>query len=286
MDNLIIGRHFSIEKGIDFSIRAAKESGCNILQIFCQNPKGLSGPSKNTLNSIDKIKIALNETNIIIVSHSPYCINLAKDPDEYPKMYQCLLKDLLFSDSIGSIGSVVHMGKYVKLTPEEGLSNMKKSISKVLMEYSGTSQMLLETPCHQGTELCNTIEEIAELYHSFTEEEQNKIGFCIDTCHVFAAGYDFRSKETVQEYFQKFNELIGPNKIKLIHYNDSKTECNSHKDRHENIGEGYIGNVELGGKLDGLKEVIIYARDNKIPVTLETPVNELFKEEIQLVKTF
>ena len=78
MDNLIIGRHFSIEKGIDYSIRFAKESGCDVLQIFCQNPKGLSGPSKNTLNSIDKIKIALNETNVIIVSHSPYCINLSK----------------------------------------------------------------------------------------------------------------------------------------------------------------------------------------------------------------
>ena len=71
MNNLIIGRHFSIEKGIDFSIRAAKESGCDILQIFCQNPKGLSGPSKKTLSSIDKIKIALQETNVIIVSHSP-----------------------------------------------------------------------------------------------------------------------------------------------------------------------------------------------------------------------
>lgn len=241
---LIIGSHMSTSSngGIPAAIQNAKSINCDILQIFSQSPKSLKGPAKKntTEKAIQDIRSALQNTELLIVSHSPYVINLAKMPIEADAMRSCLIKDLEFGNQIGSIGSVVHMGKYVKLTPEQGLDNMEYNIRQILRDYEGESKLILETSCGQGTELLYRLENMAEFYDRFTEEEKNRIMFCIDTCHIFVAGYNISTAEAVHIYFNAFDRLIGMDRLALIHFNDSAKPCASCVDRHSNIGDGYI----------------------------------------------
>tara|TARA_B000000437_G_scaffold214150_1_gene187545 strand:+ start:396 stop:1277 length:882 start_codon:yes stop_codon:yes gene_type:complete len=272
------GAHVSTSKGIPNAIKYTREVlNGDILQIFSQSPRSLKGPSDKTINDIPKIIDAIKAHNVKIVSHSPYMINLSKDISTHQHVMDCLLKDLQFINKIGGIGSVVHMGKSLKLSKEEALKNMILNIKYILSNYDGDAKLIIETSCGQGTELLANLDDIGEFYNqgingtSFTEAEKNKIEFCIDTCHIFVAGYDMRSPKEVNSYFSKFNKIIGNNKLALIHFNDSAKKLGSNVDRHANIGEGYIGNPDLDGNIDGLKAVFKKASQLSIPMVLETP---------------
>ena len=272
------GAHVSTSKGIPNAIKYTREVlNGDILQIFSQSPRSLKGPSDKTINDIPKIIDAIKAHNVKIVSHSPYMINLSKDISTHQYVMDCLLKDLQFINKIGGIGSVVHMGKSLKLSKEEALKNMILNIKYILSNYDGDAKLIIETSCGQGTELLANLDDIGEFYNqgingtSFTEAEKNKIEFCIDTCHIFVAGYDMRSPKEVNSYFSKFNKIIGNNKLALIHFNDSAKKLGSNVDRHANIGEGYIGNPDLDGNIDGLKAVFKKASQLSIPMVLETP---------------
>ena len=272
------GAHVSTSKGIPYAIKYTKEVlNGDILQIFSQSPRSLRGPSDKTIKDIPKIIDAIKTYNVKIVSHSPYMINLSKDISTHQYVMDCLLKDLQFIDKVGGIGSVVHMGKSLKLSKKDALKNMILNIKYILSKYNGNAKLIIETSCGQGTELLSDLDEIGEFYNhgingvSFTESEKSKIEFCIDTCHIFVAGYDMRSPKIVNSYFSKFNKLIGNQNLALIHFNDSAKKLGSNVDRHANIGEGYIGNPDLDGNIDGLKAVFKKASQLSIPMVLETP---------------
>ena len=273
MDSMLLfGAHISTSKGgIIKAIDNANTMGCKVMQIFSQSPRTLKGPSSSNIKLAKSIKTKLIDNNMLIASHSPYLINLAKDPIDYSYMADCLYKDLLFMNSVGGIGSVVHMGKSVGLSESEALTNMKNNIKNILKKYKGKSKLILETSCGQGTELLYTLESIGKFYKRFTDEEQSKMAFCIDTCHIFVAGYDIRIPTIVDNYFSDFDKLIGLEKLALIHFNDSATPFKSHKDRHANIGDGYIGNSKKGGNIYGLITVLDYGKKYSIPMVLETP---------------
>ena len=169
------------------------------------------------------------------------------------------------------------MGKSLKLSKEEALKNMILNIKYILSKYDGDAKLIIETSCGQGTELLSDLDDIGDFYNhgingtKFTDSEKNKIEFCIDTCHIFVAGYDMRSPKEVNSYFNKFNKIIGNNKLALIHFNDSAKKLGSNVDRHANIGEGYIGNPDLDGNIDGLKTVFKKASQLSVPMVLETP---------------
>ena len=275
---LCFGAHVSTSKGIPNAIKYTREVlNGDILQIFSQSPRSLKGPSDKTIKDIPKIIDAIKTHNVKIVSHSPYMINLSKDISTHQYVMDCLLKDLQFIDKVGGIGSVVHMGKSLKLSKEEALKNMILNIKYILSNYDGDAKLIIETSCGQGTELLANLDDIGDFYShgingtSFTEQEKSKIEFCIDTCHIFVAGYDMRSPKEVNSYFSKFNNIIGNNKLALIHFNDSAKKLGSNVDRHANIGGGYIGNSDLGGNIDGLKAVFKKASQLSIPMVLETP---------------
>jgi apurinic endonuclease APN1 len=269
---LCFGAHIPTSKGgIIKAIDNARDLGCDVMQIFSQSPRNLKGPSQVNINLSSVIKSKLIDTQMRIVSHSPYLINLAKDPEQYAYMADCLYKDLLFMDSVGGIGSVVHMGKCVGLSESEALDNMEQNIKNILHKYDGASKLILETSCGQGTELLYTLESIGEFYKRFPVIEKSKMAFCIDTCHIFVAGYDLRKPTAVDAYFNMFDNLIGFDKLALIHFNDSATTFDSHKDRHANIGSGYIGNPDKQGNINGLIKVIDYGAQYSIPMVLETP---------------
>ena len=267
---ILFGSHISISKGLVKSIDYANSLGCKVMQIFSQSPRSFKGVSQKNINAIDKANEKLKEHNMIIVSHSPYLINLAKDPKNEKYMADALVNDLDFINKLGGIGSVVHMGKYVNLSKEEGLNNMENNIKNVLERYNGDAKLILETSCGQGTELLHDIKELGKFYKRFSSIEKKRIKFCIDTCHIFVAGYDMRSADCVDDFFSLFDKHIGINKVVLIHFNDSDKPYHSNVDRHDDIGNGYIGNKSKKGDIGGLKRVYEISKNNNIPMVLET----------------
>ena len=146
---ILFGSHISISKGLVQSIDYANSLGCKVMQIFSQSPRSFKGVSQKNIDAIEKAKDRLKEHNMIIVSHSPYLINLAKDPKNEKYMADALVNDLYFINKLGGIGSVVHMGKYIKLSKEEALNNMENNIKNILNRYNGDAKLILETSCGQ-----------------------------------------------------------------------------------------------------------------------------------------
>ena len=273
------GAHSSIAKGIVKALETIKNAGGNIAQIFISNPqgRGTKARSKQEIESIVKYQ---NDNDIKLVIHSPYVLNFAKPFSQTNWWLKQMINELKIGASMNSLGSVVHFGKHLKLTRKEGLINMKKSFEYIIDNTPSNSFIILETAAGQGTELGYDLEEFAALYNSFSDKYKSRIKICIDTCHVFVAGYDLSSKTMVKAFFTKFNKLIGVKHVVLLHLNDSKPELGKRVDRHENIGKGKIG-------LTGLTEVIKYAKKKGIPMILETPAVKKstdVKNEIDIIK--
>jgi deoxyribonuclease-4 len=178
--------------------------------------------------------------------------------------------EIEIANTIGAIGIVVHLGKQLDLSIEESLNNMYMSLLHVHNQTNHHKQvkMLIETSTGQGSEICYEIDKLAHLFRKFSkhrnEEISERFGICLDTCHIFAAGYDLTNKNLIKIFFDKFDDLIGLQNIKLVHLNDSKKEVGSKVDRHENIGNGYIGKNNL------LLITNIFKRLG-VPIILETP---------------
>jgi len=298
------GGHMSITKGIVSAITEINNLGGNMIQIFISSPMMFNSNidmKKFTPLIVEQIKNKCIETDSKIVIHLPYIINLAKPINFYTvattnanantttntnlyetdKVIKLIIKQLEISHLIGSIGCVIHVGKYTGLTELEGLENMYKSL-KLIINYikdkNLNTYIILETSAGQGTELVptknNSLNELADFYNRFNNDDKQYIKICVDTCHIFAAGYDIRQKYMVKTFFDQFHEAIGLENLALIHLNDSKKTCGSCVDRHENLGKGCIG-------LEGLRHFIRYGIYYKIPIILETPSD--YAEELNLI---
>jgi deoxyribonuclease-4 len=277
------GTHLSIKDGILKTIDEIKSMNGNMIQLFISNPMSIKESNYDKINSKAKeIKEKLINTDTKLVIHLPYVLNLAKpNPNINSWWIKMICNQLQVSDNIGSLGCVVHVGKYLELTELEGLDNMMKSfklIIKFIKDKKLNTFIILETAAGQGTELLvtnnNNIDSFANFYNEFTEDDKNYIKICVDTCHIFAAGYDISNADQVKQFFIDFNDKIGLEHMTLIHLNDSKTECGGKVDRHANLGEGKIG-------LEGLRYFIRYAIFYNIPIILETPGDQI--EEIKLI---
>jgi deoxyribonuclease-4 len=287
-DQPYYGAHMSIKNGILNAIELINEVGGNLIQIFISNPmstKSIIDKTNFSKTKVDLIHNKLIETNSKIVIHLPYVINLAKPLDmsnvSNNWWIKLIFEQLKISELIGSIGTVVHVGKYLDLTPLEGLENMYnafKIIIDFMIQHDMKTHIILETAAGQGTELIttrnNSLEDFANFYNKFTNDEKEYIRICVDTCHIFAAGYDIRKKSQVKQFFDDFNKLIGLKYLDLIHLNDSKTNYGSCVDRHANLGDGQIG-------IDGLRHIIRYGIYYRIPMILETP--DAYISEIKLI---
>ena len=239
-------------------------------------------PSYNKyIKYFDIIKKTIKKYNLQGIIHSSYTINLSNDWNDYSYWIINLIDDIKFAHECKIKYVVVHCGKAKDKTKEEAYNNMFSSLLYVLTKTIKLNPILLiETSSGQGSELCYKLEDLGYFYNKFKKLKiKNKIKICIDSCHIFSAGYDITSKTKIKEFFNKFNKLIGFEHICLIHLNDSKTKLNSRKDRHENIGYGYIGAKNL---LYFVKYVNKYI-NKKIPFILETPV-KLHSQDLQLFK--
>lgn len=272
---MYIGCHVSAagKNGILKAINQIELLGGNALQIFVSNRVG-KGTKQVSEEEAIKIKEKLKK-NILLFIHSPYTLNFSAQFNSESWMISLIIKELEIAHQIGAKGCIIHMGKSLKNDVEYSIINFIKSIkyivSKLIKENMQT-KIILETPAGQGTELFVKFEDFAKMFNSFTKDEKKYIGLCIDTCHIFAAGYK------VKDYFKLFKKEIGLNFLSIIHFNDSKKDLGSCVDRHENIGYGKI-------KPDDLNYSLKIGAKNKIPIILETPDITRHSNEIIYLNT-
>jgi deoxyribonuclease-4 len=236
---------------------------------------------KKHKNTYDEFKKIINKYNIQLIIHASYTINIAQKWDEYSWWIQQLLLEIKLASSIGAKLIVLHLGKSLDLDLSVAINNMYSSLIYVCTQMKDIPiKILLETSSGQGSEMCIRLEDLSNFINKLLNHKNknisDKFGICVDTCHIFSAGYDINTKISVGEYLKEFDKYIGLKNIKLIHLNNSKTKLGSNVDRHDNLENGTI-------KLEGLKEIIKFGFRLGIPLILETP-DEFIKDDLYLLK--
>ena len=271
-----VGAHINRDKTIVKTMENIKNAGGNALQIFVSSPRSTALTDMAKYNSVSReIKEYLKENDFKLVIHSPYVINVAsefKNGKRTLTIDECywiktIINQLEISDLIGSIGVVLHVGKHVKLSYNDGLENMRTAIKYVLNDISKklNTKLILETPAGQGTELLTDLNDFIKFYNSFTKYEQKYLGICLDTAHTWALGY-----ELDEAYNLLFSQSNAKN-ITLIHLNNSQVKKGARKDRHETILDGMIPNDKMNNFIKSIKK-------NKTVIILETPSTNYDKE--------
>ncbi|MDR6224853.1 deoxyribonuclease IV [Desmospora profundinema] len=258
-----IGCHISVAKGLHKASRRADELGAASFQVFTKNPRGLR-PKKIDYKDAEKGVALCRERGITLVAHTPYITNLSTPKaDLHEVTVRSIKEDLHIAETYGAVGAVVHCGKHVGEGVEYGTRRMVETLNEILAEYEGSTRLLLENTAGQGSELGLAIEDLVKIREATDHPE--KIGFCFDTCHAFAAGV--WNEESFDDLVRTMEETGYLKQLVAIHFNDSKAPYNSRKDRHEKIGQGEIGSSALS----------LFLRCDRfegLPVILETPVDD------------
>lgn len=271
---LNIGCHLSTTKGFENMGKEALKIGANTFQFFTRNPRG--GKAKDIIQKdVDGLLKIIKENNFSkILAHAPYTLN-ACSGDERTREFamEMMADDLARMEYLPNNLYNFHPGSHVKQGVDVGIDYIVSMLNKVL-RADQTTTVLLETMAGKGTEIGRSFEEIAEIINRV--ELKNHLGVCLDTCHVYDAGYDI--VDNLDGVLEEFDRVIGLERLKAIHLNDSKNPFKSHKDRHEKIGEGSLG-------LEGISRIINHPKLRNIPFFLETP-NELdgYAREIDLLR--
>lgn len=254
---IIIGGHIAKGKNIATTLRdfAAKYPG-RPCQMFLGNPR--TGKQDNkTAEQVQEAARVIRETGLNYFTHAAYVINLCANQCDNGDYWQqrYLNEDLRLTAAMGGKGVVVHTGARKHLSEAEGLHIMEYMVRTALPYATEQCPLLLETPCGEGTEILTKIEDLGNFFFRFNEEDRKKLGLCVDTCHVFAAGYD------PLLYLQHW-EKYCPVPVKLVHFNDSQGACGSCVDRHAHPGSGNIG-------MKKLQEVAVWCHERSIPMVRE-----------------
>ncbi|MBT4722810.1 deoxyribonuclease IV [Candidatus Falkowbacteria bacterium] len=256
-----IGMHVSAAGGIINAVKNAHNKGCEIFQFFDRSPRG-GKPTYSDEDIIEFKKLAKEYNLTEYYIHAPYYINLASSSNRIRHGSIAILREELEAGTkLGAKYMMFHMGSAKDYTEKKAVELVIKGINEILKNYKGSCQLLIENSAGAGQILGATFEEIATILKGV---KNKNVGVCYDTCHGFASGYDIRDEKSLKSTFSNFDKLIGLDKLKLFHLNDSKTEFDSHRDRHANIGEGEIGKKAF-------ELFVNYSKINKINAVLETP---------------
>lgn len=272
---LNIGCHMSSAKGFAAMANKSLDIGANTFQYFTRNPRGSRVKRLNEDDINSALKIIEKNNFCKILAHAPYTLNPCSSGETIRKFaVETLDDDIERMEYLPHNYYNFHPGSHVGLGVEEGIEFICEALNKVL-KPNQTTTVLLETMAGKGTEIGSKFEEIAEIIKNV--ELNNKMGVCLDTCHVYDAGYDIVND--LDGVLEEFDRIIGLDRLKAIHLNDSKSPFNSHTDRHEKIGMGSIG-------LEAFERIINHKALRNLPFFLETP-NEIegYKEEIKLLKS-
>lgn len=271
---LNIGCHLSTTKGYENMGKEAIKIGANTFQYFTRNPRGGKAKDIDEKDILALRKLMEENKFAKILAHAPYTLN-GCSADESTRQFatEMMADDLERLKYLPTSLYNFHPGSHVKQGVDVGINYIVEMLNKVL-KPEHTTIVLLETMAGKGTEVGRTFEEIAEIISRV--ELKEKMGVCLDTCHVYDAGYDIVND--LDGVLEKFDRIIGLDRLHAIHLNDSKNPFNSHKDRHEKIGEGEIG-------FEAIKKIINHPKLKNIPFFLETP-NELdgYAKEIEMLR--
>lgn len=276
-EELFIGCHLSAGKGWEAMGKDALSIGATTFAFFTRNPRG--GNAK-ALDEADVAKLMeLLETHHFgpLVAHAPYTMNLCSAKEETRDFARrALAEDLARMEHLPGNYYNFHPGSHVGQGSDVAIEQISSALNDCLFEGQYTT-VLLETMAGKGTEVGKTFEEIAAILDKVNHPEL--MGVCLDTCHVHDGGYEI--VENLDEVLDTFDQIVGLEKLKALHLNDSKNPLGAHKDRHEQIGKGFIG-------LDTFRAVVTNPRINTLPMILETPHSELsgWGEEIALLRSF
>jgi deoxyribonuclease-4 len=260
-----LGIHTSISGGFDKAVDRLVELGCNACQIFSRSPRG--GKARVlTENEVKVFKDLCKQHDINPVTvHIPYVLNLAaSEPDKHDYAVSMVKEDMERANSLGASYLVLHMGSHRGEGMETGLHQVAKVLNRALEGYEGQTMLLLENTSGAGSAVGNSFEQLRQV---LDQVRTSRTGICFDTCHGFAAGYDLSDSDKVKRTVNQLDSIIGIDKLRLIHINDSMYPLGSTKDRHADIGAGYIGEKGFAAllKLPQLKG---------IPLILETPAEK------------
>lgn len=271
-----IGVHLSIAGGVYRAFEGVKDLSINAFQMFLKSSnRWQDKPYKK--EDIDKFKDeSRNYPGVRIYAHSAYLINpAADDTPNKQKSLAAIIDELERASKLEIDWIVLHPGSHKGTGVDSGIERAVTLLDKAFLKAHSEAGILLETTAGQGNALGSSFEDIARII----DESKNpgRFGVCLDTCHVFTAGYDFTTHAGTNLMVSEFDKIIGLNKLRLIHVNDSKYEAGSNKDRHEHIGKGKIGE-------EGLKILLSDKRLESVPLILETPKDDDTSDKKNLEK--
>ena len=272
----VLGAHMSIAGGYYKAVELAHAAGCDCVQLFTKNNNQWRA-KELTDDDAKKFRAALAETGVTHpIAHDSYLINLASPDDAlWAKSVEAFRVELLRAEKLGIAYVVAHPGAYTTSTEEQGIERVIEALDAVHRETDGIrAQALLENTAGQGTCLGWRFEHLAAIIAGVARSE--KLGVCIDTCHTFAAGYPLATRKEYQATIDELDRIIGLDRVRAFHLNDSKQPLGSRVDRHEHIGRGKLG-------LAPFRRLLRDPRFGRTPMYLETPKEEVDGEQMDVV---
>lgn len=269
-----LGAHVSAAGGVSKAFIRGHAVGCQTMQIFTRNQNRWQAKPLDA-DEIARWQAAAAEFSVApVISHASYLINLASPDDGlWEKSLAAFVDELRRAEALGLLGVVLHPGAHMEQGEEAGIARVIAALDRCHSATEGFRTLsLLEVTAGQGTTLGHRFEHLAAMRKGAAEPQ--RIGICFDTCHVFAAGYDFSTDTAYQATMNEFDRVVGLQHIRAFHFNDSKHGLGSHKDRHEHIGKGMIG-------LDGFAHILNDPRFAAVPMILETPKSADMHEDVE-----
>jgi len=262
-----IGCHVSISGSIDKSVDNAVERECSAFQIFTRNPRGWHA-KELTKEDTDNFKSKLKASKIdrfATCAHMPYLPNLATPKDDgFEKSVKTLIDETERCAQLGIPYLVTHLGSHLGTGDEAGIKKLVEGLTKAAKAKNDV-MILLENTAGQKNSVGSDFKQLGEIFKQL--KPVKKFGVCIDTCHAFVAGYDLKTEKNVKETFSEFDKHVGIDNLKILHLNDARGDLGCNLDRHYHLGLGGIGEK-------GISAVVKFANKKKIPIILETPIDD------------
>jgi len=275
-----VGAHVSASGGVFNAVENAQKIGAKAFALFTKNQRQWVAKDLDS-ETIDKFKVALENSGILprhVLPHDSYLINLGHpELDAREKSLDAFLDEVQRCSLLGLDRLNFHPGSHLKkISEDECLANISESMNRVLDKTSGVS-LVIENTAGQGSNLGWRFEHLAQIIDKI--EDKSRVGVCIDTCHMFSAGYDIRTREAYDKSWGEFDKIVGFKYLMGMHINDSKAKFGSHVDRHNSLGVGEIG-------IDTFKFIMNDERMDDIPLILETIDDTIWDKEIALLYSF
>ncbi len=262
-----IGCHVSISGSIDKAVDNAVERECSAFQIFTRNPRGWHAKelSKEDITNFKSKLQASRIDRFATCAHMPYLPNLATPKkDGLEKSVKTLINEVERCAQLEIPYLVTHLGSHLGTGEEAGISRLVDSLTKA-GQTKNDVMILLENTAGQKNSVGSDFKQLGEIFNQL--KPAKKFGVCFDSCHAFVSGYDLRTDAKVKETFKEFDKYVGIENLKIIHLNDAKGDIGCNLDRHYHLGLGGIGQ-------EGIASVVKFANKNKIPIILETPIDD------------